>query len=118
LGRDRGGLVGQFLVDDRLEVLEGLCAVDESAVDEERRSPLHADLLAFLVVLHDVGPELAGVVAEVEGLDVEAELGRVLLQVVVGQRALVGEDLVVVFPEFALGVRALRGFGRRLRPVV
>ena len=75
-------------------------------------------LLAFLVVLHDVGPELAGVVAGVEGLGVEFELGSVLLQVVVGQGALVGEDLVVVFPELALGIRALRGFGRGCRPVV
>ena len=79
---------------------------------------MHTYLLAFLIVLHDVGPELAGVVALVEGLGVELDLGRVLLQVVVGQSALVFEDLVVVFPELALVVGALRGFGCGLRPVV
>jgi hypothetical protein len=113
-----GGLGSQLLVDDRLEVLERLGAIQEPAVDEERRSPLHTDLLSFLVVLHHVRPELAGVVAAIEGLGVEFYLSRVLLQVVVGQGALVGENLVVVFPELALGVRALRGFGRGLRPVV
>jgi hypothetical protein len=116
--RGRAALPGQFLVDDALESIERLGAGKESAVDEEGRCALHAYLLTFLVVALNVGPEFSGVVAGVERLGVQTDVGGVLLQIVVGQRSLVGEQLVVILPELALFVSALRRFGRRLRTIV
>src|SRR6516164_8388267 len=59
-GLDLGVRLVELLVDRLLEVVEGLGAVDEDAVDEERRRPLNASALAVVEVLLDlVGPLVA-----------------------------------------------------------
>ena len=91
---------------------------EEPAVDEKGGGAGHADLSAFFRVLEHVGLELTRGGALLEGLDVERELGGVLTQILVGQRPLVGKELVVVFPELALVVGALGSLGRRLCAIV
>ena len=106
--------VGDLVVDDRLESLEGLSPGQEPAVDEERRSPGHAQRLAFPKLPVDVLAELTGIDTLAEGRGVQVEVGRDLTIGSGGKAALVLEDPVVVFPELALLVGAERGLGRRL----
>ena len=70
------------------------------------------------MILLDVGLEFPGVETAVESRRVQSEIGGVLLQPVGRERLLILEQRVVVVPEPALRVSALRGLGRWLRPVV
>src|SRR5262249_48678075 len=91
----------QLLVDDFLELLEGLGAGEHAAVDEERRRPGHADARAVRDVLVDDGLELLLRQTVVELLLVETHLARHGLELV---RAQIGRapELLVVLPELAL----------------
>src|SRR5215831_5593434 len=71
----------QLLVDDLLELLEGLRARQHAAVDEERRCPRDADGRAVGDVLFDDRLELLLLEALVELLLVQADLARHRLQV-------------------------------------
>jgi hypothetical protein len=101
-GRELLGL-GLLLLDQLVELLEGLGAREEPAVDEERRGAAGAELRGDRLVLLDqrlerrVGQVLAPLV-EVEAGD----LRRVGLERLVVERLLVGEQRVVHLPELAL----------------
>src|SRR3989440_3982362 len=89
----------ELAVDRVLELLVGHRTVDEDAVDEERRRPADARLLAGLLVGLDQRALLAAVEALLEPGAVEAELLGIALQVVDRELLLVGEHAVVQLPE-------------------
>src|SRR3954464_10428103 len=75
----------QLFVDDALERIEWLRAVERSAVDEERRSARHARAIGLLDISVDHRGGPVRVDARVEARRIEAELDRMLLQVGCGQ---------------------------------
>jgi len=95
---------------DALEGLERLSPRQESAIDEESRRCVYAKSTALLIVGPDRLAKLSRVEALVERLYVEPQIGRHLLQVVVSERPLILENLVVVLPELSLCVGAKSGF--------
>lgn len=101
-------LAREFLVDDRLERFERLSTGEETAVHEECGSARNAGLLTIGHVLLDIGLELAGGVASLELLDIQTELGCILVEIIISEGLLIGKHLVVKFPELALLVRAFR----------
>src|SRR5262245_36888024 len=76
-------LPGQFFVDDGLEAFKGLGAGEEAPVDEECRSAGDAGLLPVGHVLLNISLELAGGIALFELVHVEADIGRVLEEVII-----------------------------------
>src|SRR5437899_3524111 len=103
----------ELAVDRVLELLVGHRTVDEDAVDEERRRPADARLLAGLLVGLHQRALLAAVEALLEPGAVEAEVLGIALQVVDRELLLVGEHAVVQLPEL---LPALVGrTGARLR---
>src|SRR5882762_7898393 len=107
----------QLALDRVLELLVRDGTVDEHAVDEERRRPSDARLLAGLPVRLDQRALLATVQALVEPRAVESQLLRVTLQVLDGELLLVREHAVVQLPELvaALVGRAGARLGGLLR---
>src|SRR5207249_2128685 len=103
------------LVDDPLERLEGLRPREETPVDEEGRSARDAELLALLLVHRDGLLRFPRLEAGVERLLVQSEVFGVLLELILAEGLLVGEELVVVLPELSLLPRALRRLRRPLR---
>src|SRR5262249_41257579 len=112
-------LLLQFLVDDGLELVDGLGADDlgaafddatRGATDEEGGRPAGADGGALLGLGVDLVLELAAVERGLELRHVEAELLGVLLKRRAVEGLLVREELVVHLPELAL----LVGRQRRL----
>src|ERR1700694_4019468 len=104
-------LLCQLLVDDALELLEGLGAGELVAVDEEGWRAGDADLGARLLVrLHHLGL-LVRVEALVELALVEPELLRVALQRRHLERLLAPEEADFVRPVLALVTGALGGLG-------
>src|SRR5690606_14762137 len=73
-----------LLVDDLLEVLDGLGTGQEATVDEEGRSATSAELHAERLLVLDLLLELRVVQVLLELLDVEAELFGPLHEVLVG----------------------------------
>ena len=106
-------LVSELFLDDRPERLERLCARDEPSIHEEGRRGVDAELVAGGVIVLNRLRKLAGVETLVEGSGIEPQVGGKLLQVGIRKRALILENLVVVFPELALGVSAEGRFGGR-----
>src|SRR4030095_12831189 len=92
----------QLVVDDLLELLEGLRARDHATVHEERRRPGHTHAPPVGDVLYDVGLELLLREALVELGLIEPDLARQLLQRGIAQVG-GGEELVMVLPGPALG---------------
>src|SRR5690606_11499671 len=110
LGRAGGDeLLGllHLLVDQLLEVVDGLGARQEPTGDEERRGAAGAEghalvlLRGALLVERGVGQVL------LELLDVESQIARPRHEVLVGELLLVLEQLVVHLPELALLARSL-----------
>ena len=114
-GRGAAGeqLVGarELVVDDPLELLVGLRALDVAAVDEEVGRPRHADLAGERQI--GVDASLAGVAVQrgVELGEVEPELLRVPIQAGAIQALLVREQLVVHLPELPLRLGRHRRLG-------
>ena len=106
---------GDLVVDDLLELLVRLRALDVAAVEVEVRRPLHADLRAERQVGVDAALAGAAVERGLELAHVEAELPRVLLEVGALDVLLVGEQLVVHLPELALRLGRQRGLGGQRR---
>src|SRR5512138_3549477 len=102
----------ELLVDDRLEVLEGLGAADQPAVDEEGRRAADPRLLARLPVGVDDLRLLARLEAAVEARPVQPDLARVALEVGRGELPLGGEELAVHLPVLPLVVGAVGRLGR------
>src|SRR4030095_13645930 len=92
----------QLVVDDLLELLEGLRAGDHAPVDEERRCPRDTHARRIGNVLVDVGLELLLREALVELGLIEPDLARQLLQRGVAPVG-GGKQLVMVLPGPALG---------------
>src|SRR5262245_5794943 len=104
----------QLLVDDFLELVEGLGPGDHAAVDEECRRSGHPDAGCVRDVLVDVGLELLVLEALVELRLVEPQLAGECLQPLLAEIGL-RPQLVVVLPELPLRARARRGLGGRPR---
>src|SRR5262245_20015694 len=98
----------QLLVDDFLELLEGLGARQHATVDEERRRAGDTDGRAVGDVLVDVRLELRLREALIELLLVESHLARHRLQLV-GAEIARCPQLLMIGPALALRVRAVRG---------
>src|SRR5262245_57587491 len=104
----------QLLVDDFLELVEGLGPGDHAAVDEERRRSGHPYAGCVGDVLVDVGLELLVLEAFVELRLIEPELAGECLQPLLAEIGL-RPQLVVVLPELPLRAGARRGLGGRPR---
>src|SRR5262245_55343031 len=91
----------ELFVDDALEGLERLGPAQDPAVDEKRRRTGHARCFTSFQVRFDVGGEPVGVEAFAEPGGIEANRRGVLLQIAVGELALVFEEVIVVLPELA-----------------
>ena len=107
-------LQGQLLVDDALERLEWLGAVEQSAVDEKNRRAADADLGSGADVGLDGAFVLVGVQAPIELCGVEAQRRGARLEIRVGQLGGIREQQIVVRPELPLLGSALRRFGSLL----
>src|SRR5438046_1750117 len=103
----------QLPIDGLLHVLVGLRAVDEDAVDEERRRSIHARGRSRLQVVVDQRLLFPAVEALVELRRVHPQQLGVSLEIRNRELALVGEHLVVQLPELLLVLRA-RARPRRL----
>ena len=103
----------QLVVDDPLERLERLSAAEHPTVDEERRCPVDPGFVAGADVRLDERDVLVRVHARVEARGIEAQVHRVLFEVVDAEPLLVGEQPIVVRPELALLVGALARLGCR-----
>src|SRR6266446_9279447 len=112
LGR-RHALRRQLLVDHFLELVEGQRAGEHPPVDEEGGRAIDAHPLAVGHVLVDRRLERLVLEALIELGRVEAHVLRVLLQLVLAERGLIGEQSGVILPELALRVGAARGLGGR-----
>jgi hypothetical protein len=108
----------EFFVDDCFEALKWLRAGEEPAVDEECGRARDTGLLAVGHVLGNVGLVSARGVALFELVDIKTDFGCILGEIFVRQRLLIGEQLVVVFPEFFLLVGAIGRLGGRACAVV
>ncbi len=108
---DGDQLVGalELVVDDLLELLVRLRALNVAPVDVEVRRPLHADLLTGSQVGVDLRFADVRVERHLELAHVEPDLLRVLVEIGPLQVVLVGEHLVVHLPELPL---RLGGDGR------
>lgn len=104
-------LLRELFVNNDFEGIEGLGSGEEPPIDEKCRSAGHADFLAVGHVFLHIGLELAGGIALFKLVQVQAQLGGMLGKVFVGKGLLGTEYLVVKFPEFALLVGAVGGFG-------
>ena len=110
-------LAGELVVDDALEDVEWLRAVDRATVDEECRRSVHADGFGGRDVSVDAGLLQMPIDTGIELRRVQTDRHGVILQVGIGQSGGVGEQAIVILPEAALRAGALRGLGRPLRLV-
>ncbi len=111
----------ELLVDDLLEVLEGLRAADRHAVDAERGRAVRADLRRERHILVDLRRELLRGEGRLELAGIHASSGRPLLVVLVGEVLLVREREVVELPERLVAAQPVdghRGIRRRARAVM
>src|ERR1700730_13560022 len=92
-------LRSQLFVNDALECLERLCSAQHAAVDEEGWCARDAGLVAGMDVVVDLALVLPRIDARVELCGVEPELGRVPLEILVGELRLIPEQLVMKWPE-------------------
>lgn len=110
------GLLAQVGVYDLLENVEGLSADQRLPVDGKGGRALHADLPGDLRHLLNGLGVFAGVHTLVEGLGIQTHILSKRFQVVLAEGALilavlVGEQVIVVFPELILVGGTLAGFG-------
>src|SRR5713101_4057860 len=104
--------LGDFVVDDVLELLRRLRAGDLAAVDEKGGSTGYAELGRLGHVLLNLRLIFGLLEACVELLCVEPKLRRGCLQVSGSKLRLIGEDRVVILPKLVLLARASRRIGR------
>src|SRR5262245_39814178 len=114
-GRAPGRRLRERGVDHRVELLRGLRAREQHAVHDESRRAGDADRARGLEVRFDLVLEAPLLDAGPEALGVEPRLARVAQQVLLPERLVVLEQLVVIGPELPLLVRAGGSLGRSAR---
>jgi hypothetical protein len=95
-------LLRKFLVDDRREGFERHGAGDQPSVDKKGRSRFDAERRRFRHVLLHLDFECRIVPIFIESREVQSQLLRVSPQVVSRELLLIGEEPVVILPEFSL----------------
>ena len=101
----------EFGVDGAVEIGCGPGSGEQHSIDEESGRSGDARRAGFPDVVLDLLLEALLTLALLEGRYIEFQFLGVVLQLIVGERARVLEELVVVCPEFALLLRAERRLG-------